>query len=83
MAESLSTSTSLLSRNSFAMVPVSSITFKNDYFNQLAVANKNVIEAVENLREKYPWLPTQKALATENKRLQTKAEDIFSAFTIN
>ena len=64
-------------------VPVSSITFKNDYFNQLAITEKNVITAVENLREKYPWLPTQKALETEDKRLQTKAEDIFSAFTIN
>ena len=61
-------------------VPVSSITFKNDYFNQLAVANKNVIEAVENLREKYPWLPTKAALENEDKRLQAKAEDIFSAF---
>lgn len=64
-------------------VPVSSITFKNDYFNQLAVTNKNVIEAVENLRGKYPWLPTKTALENEDKRLQAKAEDIFSAFTIN
>lgn len=64
-------------------VPVSSITFKNDYFNQLAITEKNVITAVENLREKYPWLPTKIALETEDKRLQTKAEDIFSAFTIN
>lgn len=64
-------------------VPVSSITFKNDYFNQLAVANKNVIEAVENLREKYPWLPTKAALENEDKRLQAKAEDIFSAFSID
>lgn len=64
-------------------VPVSSITFKNDYFNQLAVTNKNVIEAVENLRGKYPWLPTKAALENEDKRLQAKAEDIFSAFSID
>ena len=61
-------------------VPVSSITFKNDYFNQLAVTGKNVIAAVENLREKYPWLPTKEALENEDKRLQAQAEDIFSAF---
>lgn len=61
-------------------VPVSSKTFKNDYMNQLALNDADVIVSVENLREKYPWLPTQTALQTEKERLQKELENPLSMF---
>lgn len=61
-------------------VPVSSVGFKNDYFNQLAINNGDVIVAVENLREKYPWLPTKAALQTEKDRIQNEIENPFAMF---
>lgn len=63
-----------------ATVPVSSIGFKNDYFNQLAINDGDVIAAAENLREKYVWLPTKAALQTEKERLQKESENPFYMF---
>ena len=48
--------------------------------NQLALNDADVIVSVENLREKYPWLPTQTALQTEKERLQKELENPLSMF---
>lgn len=52
------------------VVPVKSNTFKNDYFNQLAFTNGDVVQAVNNLRGKYKWLPTEESIVTEQKAIE-------------
>lgn len=45
------------------------LDFSLDYKASLNDADGNVILAAENLRSKYPWLPTQASLEDEQKRL--------------
>lgn len=40
-----------------------------DFKQALLEHNNNEIEAVESLREKYPWLPTEKSMRLEKERL--------------
>ena len=56
---------------------VSSSAFKTDYLNQLIVTNGDVLQAVENLREKYPWLPTKEALTYEKNLMEYNANHPF------
>ena len=40
-----------------------------DFKQALLEHNNNEIEAVESMREKYPWLPTEKSMRLEKERL--------------
>lgn len=54
------------------VLPVKNSTFKNDYFNQLVIDNGDAIAAVENLRGKYKWLPSKKAMQAEKELIEYK-----------
>lgn len=51
--------------------------FKADYFQQLSKNEGDSIAAVNALRNKYPWVPTNNALQTEKARLQYEMEHQF------
>ena len=54
-------------------------TSSSEYFSPIQVSldfkqallehNKNEIEAINSLRKKYPWLPTEKSMQLEKERL--------------
>ncbi len=49
---------------------VKSKTFKNDYMNELLLTEGDVISAAENLRSKYPWLPSKTDLTEEMELME-------------
>jgi len=49
---------------------VKSKTFKNDYMNELLLTEGDVISAAENLRSKYPWLPSKTDLTDEMELME-------------
>ena len=49
---------------------VKSKTFKNDYMNELLLTEGDVISAAENLRSKYPWLPSKTDLTGEMELME-------------
>ena len=44
--------------------------FKADYFEELKKTEGEVMPAVENLREKYPWLPERDAMQRERDQIE-------------
>jgi len=55
------------------VIPVKCSTFKNDYLNQLTIDQGDAIKAVNNLRKKYVWLPTEASMKKELELIEYKA----------
>lgn len=59
-------------------IPFDTQAFKNDYFESINEHDGNVIQAIQPLRNKYEWLPSDAILLRELHRLEEAANDIFS-----
>lgn len=51
-------------------LPFSTAEFKSDYFSALSYNQNNVISACEQLRFRYPWIPSKAVLEAEEEKLK-------------
>lgn len=54
-----------------------SFTFKNEYFYTVKQNDGDVIKTIQQLRDKYPWLPSKATLEREQIRLEEEANQLF------
>lgn len=57
------------------VIDVNSPVFKSDYYTALSLNDGDVIKAVDSIREKYQWLPSNTVLEFEKQRIIESLKD--------